>query len=274
MVSCFCRLRLGKSVERATSATTSTMILSTASSNPIGKSNNDSPSSTTTPNRERIVGIGGSNKAQYSLKEIGAIFLTIYGVLTSLYVLTSHSIMSFHTAQEQQIKEMQQQHHYMPRLRRQRHTAASTITKDSSIVNPLLSNNVFKAAVIQAFATDDAALKVTTTVAKSVKKEEDDDDDDIAAGKNDDFTNQELPEAIKVIPPQPADIFDDTEDDKTEQKSRDEKDSAETGSSKNEFGLVTNNKTVTVHSSEVVVVRDSATITNSSRALMDAKILK
>jgi hypothetical protein len=248
-------------------------VLSLASSNSIGKSS-DSPSSTTTANRERIVGIG-SNKARYSLKEIGVAFLMIYSVLTSLYVLTSHSIMSFHTAQKQKLKQVQnqQQQQYIPRLRRQRHTALSK-PKDSSSVNPMLSNTVFKAAVIQAFATDDAALKVNPTAAKSVKKDEDDEDDDILARKNDDFTNQQLPEAIKVIPPQPADIFDDTEDDKTEQKSRDEKDAAETRNSKNEFGLVTSNKTATVLSSEVVVVRDSATVTNSSRALMDEKILK
>ena len=65
-----------------------------------------------TPSSDRFKGIGGtttsSKRNQYSLRAIGIMFLIIYGMLTTLYFLSSQSIMTFHKKAQLHQQQLQQ----------------------------------------------------------------------------------------------------------------------------------------------------------------------
>mmetsp|Transcript_15980 Transcript_15980/g.22838 ORF Transcript_15980/g.22838 Transcript_15980/m.22838 type:complete len:313 (-) Transcript_15980:288-1226(-) len=286
------------------------MYLRAMSSSASSIKNSDDCSNT--PSSDRFKGIAGPNNSskrnQYSLRAIGIMFLIIYGMLTTLYFLSSQSIMTFQKkAQQQQQQLLRKKNKQLSAeiiykhdiVRKGGKTATKAIPLKTTKRNVDSSHNTnFKAAVMREFATDDTTTTGNTLVDKKTtfasfdaviannNNKRDDDDDDVISQIDDTLQHQPPQSIIKIIPPQPADLFDDDEEtDKKDAYSISVTNAIKDGSeeariiSNNEFGLVTakqetnaraNTTThfysnITTTDSEIVIIRDASSISTSQQ---------
>jgi hypothetical protein len=142
-------------------------------------SNNDISSFFTGVNIGTNIKYGPNNSSkrnQYSLRAIGIMFLIIYGMLTTLYFLSSQSIMTFQKkAQQQQQQLLRKKNKQLSAkiiskhdiVRKGGKTATKAIPLKTTKRNVDSSHNTnFKAAVMREFATDDTTTTGNTLVDK------------------------------------------------------------------------------------------------------------